>query len=178
LESNVKRVNNNFEQKPIKKEDDVALDEAIAGETEHETLARLRSDKSNCLVKFFYKLVTHHFFNFIIFCLIIFNTVVLASDDYPQSKEKQRVMLYLNVFFTWVFVLELILKVVGLGIVNYFKDSFNCFDASVVLFSLVDYTIDLTIDPTKIGPAAEAIQALKAIRLLRAIKLMRSWTAL
>jgi hypothetical protein len=66
-------------------------------------------------------------------------------------------MVHLNTFFTWVFLLELILKIIGLGIVNYFKDSFNCFDASVVLFSLVDYIIDLTLDPKEIGGAADAL---------------------
>jgi len=59
---------------------------SITGESLWDTQARHRADRGSILIRFFYRIVTHHFFNFIIFMLIIFNTVVLASDDYPQSK--------------------------------------------------------------------------------------------
>ena len=123
-------------------------------------------------------LVSHHIFNFLIFCLILGNTLVLASESYPSNSNKDAVIARFNDFFTWIFFGELLIKQIALGPKNYFKDSYNCFDAIVVALSLIDWIIDMAIDKDSIGSAAEGLQALKALRLLRMIKLARSWTAL
>jgi len=84
----------------------------------------------------------------------------------------------LNITLTWIFFSEMILKMIGLGLENYFKDNFNVFDCVVVMVSIVDFTISVTIDEDEIGEAADGLQALRALRLLRIIKLARSWTEL
>jgi hypothetical protein len=122
--------------------------------------------------------VTDTNFNAFIFVLIMINTVTLAMDDYPQTKEKTEVLGVFNQFFTWFFFLEMFMKIIGLGPSNYIKDSFNLFDAFVVCISLVDWTISLLMDEEDIGGAAGALQALRAMRLLRVIKLARQWTQL
>jgi len=66
----------------------------------------------------------------------------------------------------------------GLGVKNYVRDSFNLFDAIVVLLSLVDVTISAALTQEQIGSLSQAFQALRALRLLRVIKLARSWTKL
>ena len=66
----------------------------------------------------------------------------------------------------------MVLKLIGLGPGNYFKDNFNRFDSFVVCLSLVDFVLEY------MDFEADAIQALKALRLLRAIKLARLWPAL
>jgi sensor histidine kinase YesM len=86
--------------------------------------------------------VTGHLFNFLIFCLIILNTLLLASDGHPTSPEKQEFMWYASEFFTWIFVAELLFKLIGLGPKNYIADSYNIFDAVVVGISLVDWVIE------------------------------------
>ena len=40
-----------------------------------------------------------------------------------------------------LFTVEMILKIIGLGIKGYINDSFNLFDAFVVIMSYVDYYI-------------------------------------
>ena len=52
----------------------------------------------------------------------------------------------MNDFFTWAFFVEMVIKMIGLGINNYVHDKFNLFDAVVVTLSLVDWflTIILT----------------------------------
>lgn len=55
---------------------------ASCSEDPNEASAKLRAE-NNSLYAFFFKLVTAPSFNFTIFCLIIVNTIVLASDDYP-----------------------------------------------------------------------------------------------
>lgn len=119
------------------------------------------------------------FFNFVIFLMIIGNTVVLAYDGYPRTEVEVETMKQLNDAFTWIFFGEMILKIIGLGPRNYFSDSFNLFDSIVVMFSLIDFTISMIfVNKDNLGSAGEALQALRALRLLRVIKLARSWTAL
>ena len=83
-----------------------------------------------------------------------------------------------NEFFTWAFTLEMVLKLIGLGVRNYAKDGFNIFDAVVVIVSLIDWVITWTIPAENIGSAGEALNAFRALRLLRVIKLARLWGAL
>jgi len=80
-------------------------------------------------------------YNFIVFVLILANTIVLALDDYPQSLKKEVVLGALNDFFTWAFFAEMIIKMFGLVINNYMHDKFNLFDAIVVSLSLVDWCL-------------------------------------
>jgi len=51
-------------------------------EDENDIAARARSNK-NALYRFMYVIVTNPMYNFVVFCLILMNTVVLAIDDFP-----------------------------------------------------------------------------------------------
>jgi hypothetical protein len=166
------------------------MNQEIANEeAEEDRAARLRA-KNNACIRFFYNIVTSAHFNFFIFCMIIANTIALAIDDYPNlmwsnnakfkgggmtAPTTQSVLAACNDFFTFLFLTEMILKLIALHPRNYFKDSYNCFDSFVVSISVIDYVISLTIDEETIGSSADFLQALRAMRLLRIIKLMRTW---
>ena len=142
-------------------------------EEDHEVDARKRSHR-NCCYRQFYLMVTAVWFNFFIFCLIIGNTFTLAVFTYDQSEETDFVLSIFNYFFTGIFAVEMITKIIGLGFNNYRRDSYNVFDSVIVIISLVDLALSLTpgID------AGDALTAMRALRLLRMIKLSRSWAAL
>ena len=82
-------------------------------------------------------------------------------------------MLFCDIFFVWVFTAEMIAKLIGLGVKNYVKDKFNIFDGIIVIISLVDFTLNFTVDME--GGASGILSALRALRLLRIIKLARHW---
>ena len=46
-----------------------------------------------------------------------------------------------NYIFTSIFLVEMIIKLLALGIKNYFVDKFNAFDFFVVVFSCLDITL-------------------------------------
>ena len=46
----------------------------------------------------------------------------------------------------WIFFAEMVAKMIGLGLKNYAKDSFNLFDALIVVISMVDFTLYLATD--------------------------------
>ena len=110
--------------------------------------------------------------------LILANTIVLAMDDYPQSVRKETILAIFNDFFTFAFLLEMILKMIALGVNNYLHDSFNLFDAVVVSLSLIDWCLAQVLTTEQKASVGSSMQALRALRLLRVIKLARSWTSL
>uniref|UniRef100_A0A6T8D018 Ion transport domain-containing protein n=1 Tax=Cryptomonas curvata TaxID=233186 RepID=A0A6T8D018_9CRYP len=83
-----------------------------------------------------------------------------------------------NYVFTLIFVVELILKLMALGIyspsdsgvVGYFAESFNWVDFAIVLASAIDSI--LTISQ---GSNNGALSSLRALRILRMIRLVRGW---
>jgi len=68
----------------------------------------------------------------------------------------------------------MILKLIGLGWNTYKQDSYNLFDATIVIISLLDWTL------SKIPGlnAGKALNAFRALRLLRMLKLAKAWKAL
>lgn len=80
----------------------------------------------------------------------------------------------LNQIFSWVFTAEMIIKLIGLGAKEYVRDTFNLFDAFIVITSLVDNIMLYTIDSQAGGGS---ILALRSVRLLRIFKLARNWTS-
>ena len=47
----------------------------------------------------------------------------------------------INLSFYSIFTLEMILKLIGLGIKEYFRDSFNAFDFTIVIISSIDVAL-------------------------------------
>ena len=79
----------------------------------------------------------------------------------------------MNDIFSWLFVVEAIIKIIGLGPKEYTRDAFNIFDAVLVVISLVDFAL-LQIPSISAGSGG-ALSAFRGIRLLRVFKLARSW---
>lgn len=48
----------------------------------------------------------------------------------------------LNLFFTLLFAIEMILKLIGIGPKEYLRDTFNIFDGIIVILSIVELFFD------------------------------------
>ena len=72
---------------------------------------------------------------------IILNTIVLGFDGYPAKVEVSIFIEHINMFFILIFVIEMILKMIGIGFKMYFKDAANIFDFIVVVISMVDVVL-------------------------------------
>lgn len=81
-----------------------------------------------------------------------------------------------NNYFTIIFTIEMIVKLLGLGIKSYVSDNFNLFDGTLVIINL--FEVSLHNFRTFDNFDSSAMQALRTIRLLKIIKLVRGWTAL
>ena len=67
----------------------------------------------------------NEWFSFIVLTLIVVNTIVLALYQYPIDSYKEVRYNMINTVLTWLFFLEFVIKVVGLGPSFYLKDKVN-----------------------------------------------------
>ena len=91
--------------------------------------------------KFFHYICSSKAFFIVVTLSIILNTVAMSMDRYPIDEKENQVLEEINSITTWVFVGELIIKVLGLGVKAYVSDSMNQFDAIVVIISIVEIVL-------------------------------------
>uniref|UniRef100_A0A8C2F3G8 Voltage-dependent L-type calcium channel subunit alpha n=1 Tax=Cyprinus carpio TaxID=7962 RepID=A0A8C2F3G8_CYPCA len=89
----------------------------------------------------FWSIINSTGFEYIMFVLILLNTVTLAVQHYDQSKFFSYVMDILNMVFTGLFTVEMIIKLMALRLRHYFVDAWNSFDALIVVGSVVDIVV-------------------------------------
>ncbi|NXK66064.1 CAC1S protein, partial [Sylvietta virens] len=82
--------------------------------------------------------VTSSYFEYLMFFLILLNTICLGMQHYNQSPEMNHVSDILNVAFTILFTLEMILKLMAFKAKGYFGDPWNVFDFLIVIGSIID----------------------------------------
>ncbi|KAM9369325.1 voltage-dependent L-type calcium channel subunit alpha-1S [Phaethornis superciliosus] len=82
--------------------------------------------------------VTSSYFEYLMFFLILLNTICLGMQHYNQSAEMNHVSDILNVAFTILFTLEMILKLMAFKAKGYFGDPWNVFDFLIVIGSIID----------------------------------------
>ena len=62
----------------------------------------------------------------------------MSLDRYPIDPDLERFIEVGNSVFYFVFIIELVLKLVGLGYKSYFRDNSNKFDFVIVVLSTMD----------------------------------------
>ena len=109
---------------------------------------------------------------------ILVNTFVIFSDKYPQTPEEEKLHELLNNIFYAIFVSELLIKMLGIGVLNYLRDSYNIFDTLIITFS----TIELGLAQANSSDSNQLIRKILLIfrpfRLLRVFKIARRWRSL
>ncbi|KAL8168454.1 UNVERIFIED_CONTAM: Voltage-dependent L-type calcium channel subunit alpha-1S, partial [Gekko kuhli] len=82
--------------------------------------------------------VTSSYFEYLMFFLITLNTICLGMQHYNQSETMNQVSDILNVVFTLLFTVEMILKLIAFKAKGYFGDPWNVFDFLIVIGSIID----------------------------------------
>ncbi|XP_010770240.1 calcium channel, voltage-dependent, L type, alpha 1D subunit, a isoform X6 [Notothenia coriiceps] len=134
--------------------------------------------------KFWY-VVNSTGFEYIMFVLIMLNTLCLAVQHYGQSALFNYVMDILNMVFTAVFTVEMVLKLIAFKPRHYFADAWNTFDALIVVGSVVDIAItevNKLVEPTETPVVDEqgntedsariSITFFRLFRVMRLVKLL------
>ncbi|XP_078270774.1 voltage-dependent L-type calcium channel subunit alpha-1D-like isoform X8 [Rhinoraja longicauda] len=119
--------------------------------------------------KFWY-VVNSTGFEYIMFALIMLNTLCLAVQHYEQSPFFNYTMDILNMVFTAVFTVEMVLKLIAFKPMGYFSDSWNVFDFLIVIGSIIDVVlgeIDNSEESSRIS-----ITFFRLFRVMRLVKLL------
>ncbi|XP_055024338.2 calcium channel, voltage-dependent, L type, alpha 1F subunit isoform X1 [Misgurnus anguillicaudatus] len=118
----------------------------------------------------FWSIINSTGFEYIMFVLILLNTVTLAVQHYDQSKLFSYVMDILNMVFTGLFTVEMIIKLMALRLRHYFVDAWNSFDALIVVGSVLDIVV--TEFSSSEDSSRVSITFFRLFRVMRLVKLL------
>lgn len=110
-------------------------------------------------------IVKHALFDNFMTLAVTANTVTLALDRYNIPKEEEDILNVFNDFFTYIFICEMGLKILGLGIIKYLKDKMNYLDGAVVILSIVEIAF--------MSGSGGALSAFRTIRIFRTFRVLR-----
>ena len=105
--------------------------------------------------------------NFIM-VVIVLNMIFMALNFEGSSPGWNMFLTIVNYVFTGIFILECILKLLGLGFAAYFHSSWNRFDFFVVFSSIVDLAV-----ANVEGFDASFLKSFQIIRVLRVLRITR-----
>ncbi|KAK3569225.1 hypothetical protein QTP86_026514, partial [Hemibagrus guttatus] len=115
-----------------------------------------------------YRIVEHNWFESFIIFMILLSSAALAFEDIHIEKRKnvKTVLEYADKVFTYIFILEMLLKWLAYGFVKYFTNAWCWLDFLIVgvsLISLVASALNFA-----------ELTAIKSLRTLRALRPLRA----
>ncbi|XP_065493537.1 sodium channel protein type 2 subunit alpha-like isoform X5 [Caloenas nicobarica] len=115
-----------------------------------------------------YKIVEHNWFETFIVFMILLSSGALAFEDIyiEQHKTIKTILDYADKIFTYIFILEMVLKWVAYGFQTYFTNAWCWMDFLIVDVSLVSLVA------TALG--FSELSAIKSLRTLRALRPLRA----
>ncbi|XP_052789506.1 voltage-dependent calcium channel type A subunit alpha-1-like [Mya arenaria] len=119
------------------------------------------------------KAIKSQTFYWAVIVLVFLNTLSLTSEHYGQPTWHTEFLYVTEFVFLGLFMLEMVVKMYGLGVCIYFKSSFNIFDCVVIIGSIFEVVWSEFKQGSSFG-----ISALRAVRLLRIFKVTRYWADL
>ncbi len=126
-------------------------------------------------MKPFFKLINNTYFDIFILVSIILNIITMGLSYDDSSQDYTDVLKYVNWGFSAIFLIEMILKHLGLGFKRYWFSGWNQFDAFVVFASVIDIVFDIleqsVISFLRVGPQlARVFRVLRVSRLFKLVK--------
>jgi hypothetical protein len=106
-------------------------------------------------------------FETFIMALILINIACLAVYHVGMPNALTITLFWLNVAFTIIFLFEAIVKLIGLGIKQYFQDRWCIFDFFVAILSVVQIIIDFL--QTSDVPAVNLLRVFRVVRVFRLV---------
>ncbi|XP_051248163.1 voltage-dependent L-type calcium channel subunit alpha-1C isoform X13 [Dicentrarchus labrax] len=114
--------------------------------------------------------VNSTYFEYLMFTLILLNTICLAMQHHGQTINFNDAMNILNMLFTGLFTVEMILKLIAFKPRGYFSDPWNVFDFLIVIGSIIDVIL------SEINNSEEnariSITFFRLFRVMRLVKLL------
>ncbi|XP_042869760.1 voltage-dependent calcium channel type A subunit alpha-1-like isoform X5 [Penaeus japonicus] len=126
--------------------------------------------------------VNLRYFDVFIMIVITLSSIALASEDpVREDSDWNAILNYFDYAFTGVFAIEMILKVIDLGVIfhpgSYLRDIWNIMDSVVVICAAVSFCFDmipsLQLKGSSTGQNLSTIKSLRVLRVLRPLKTIK-----
>ncbi|CAB3257221.1 unnamed protein product [Arctia plantaginis] len=122
--------------------------------------------------------VNLRYFDFFIMVVICMSSAALAAEDpVVEKSDRNKILNYFDYAFTGVFTVEMLLKIVDLGILfhpgAYLRDLWNIMDAAVVICALVSFGFEIGGVNRGAGQNLSTIKSLRVLRVLRPLKTIK-----
>lgn len=122
--------------------------------------------------------VNLRYFDFFIMVVISLSSIALAAEDPVwEDAPRNRILNYFDYAFTGVFTIEMVLKIVDLGVIlhpgSYLREFWNIMDAVVVICAMVSFAFDMTGIAGSAGQNLSTIKSLRVLRVLRPLKTIK-----
>uniref|UniRef100_A0A8R1DKV8 Ion_trans domain-containing protein n=2 Tax=Caenorhabditis japonica TaxID=281687 RepID=A0A8R1DKV8_CAEJA len=149
-------------------EDDEEEDEKDGDWDDEKTEKRRKPSKIRWFRDKIRKFVVCDHFTRGILVAILVNTLSMGVEYHQQPEILTIILEYSNLFFTGLFALEMLLKIIANGFFGYLADGFNLFDGGIVALSVLELFQE----------GKGGLSVLRTFRLLRILKLVRFMPAL
>ncbi|XP_052128291.1 voltage-dependent calcium channel type A subunit alpha-1 isoform X22 [Frankliniella occidentalis] len=140
-------------------------------------LERYMPKERNSVKYKIWRIVVSTPFEYFIMILIVCNTLLLMMKFHDAPALLLDILTLMNSIFTFLFLLECILKLIAFGCKNYFKDAWNTFDFVTVVGSIVDAMVielgELQDKANITSTNSINVGFLRLFRAARLIKLLR-----
>ncbi|XP_050452314.1 voltage-dependent calcium channel type A subunit alpha-1 isoform X5 [Cataglyphis hispanica] len=120
--------------------------------------------------------VNLRYFDFFIMVVISLSSIALAAEDPVwEQAPRNKILNYFDYAFTGVFTIEMVLKIIDLGIIlhpgSYLREFWNIMDAVVVICAMVSFAFDMS--GSSAGQDLSTIKSLRVLRVLRPLKTIK-----
>uniref|UniRef100_A0A287B073 Voltage-dependent L-type calcium channel subunit alpha n=1 Tax=Sus scrofa TaxID=9823 RepID=A0A287B073_PIG len=120
-----------------------------------------------------HEVVKSRVFYWLVILIVALNTLSIASEHHHQPLWLTHLQDVANRVLLSLFTVEMLMKMYGLGLRQYFMSIFNRFDCFVVCSGILEILLVESGVMTPLG-----ISVLRCIRLLRIFKITKYWTSL
>ena len=121
----------------------------------------------------FYLLAINEYFDIIILTVVLINSVFMALDGNlikPESLHKLNIS---NYVFNSIFMLEYVVKFIGLSPLVYYSDAFTYLDTVIIAFAILDMATPSNTDDEQLGSKKSVSSQLSFLRVFRIFRVIR-----
>ena len=105
---------------------------------------------------------------------VLCNTITLSLTSANMTTEMEQALENSNGVFTWIFIYEMFIKWIAVGIGKYFADAMNILDGFVVWLSIFELVFEQVSDGSANLSAFRTIRMLRTFRVFRVARLLRA----
>ncbi|CAF3665036.1 unnamed protein product, partial [Rotaria sp. Silwood1] len=107
--------------------------------------------------------VKSKYYSHIVLSAILMNTLLMGVEYHGQPQSLTNALEFCNLAFALLYAIEMILKIIADGYLQYIKNIYNLFDSAIVIISIIELQ----------GHMNSGLSVLRTFRLLRVLKLVR-----